>query len=206
MLTMTNTGYSSRRRALAAGLVLLALCALAPVRSWANTSAEAGPVAADVGRLLSQDALSIEGHRLDPAELRAFYEFGGFAPLWLGTDGGRRRAGQLLRALAWADREGLRPADYAEAAITARRGVTAPVAGAELDLLITHELLHYVSDLRSGRVRAREVDPELFIYPGELDRAAVIEGALTSRSLSRYLSAYLPTNPVYEPLKRAHRP
>lgn len=203
MLTVTNTGFSSRRRALAAVLVLLALCCLAPVRSWANTGAEADPIAAEIARRLAQDTLSIEGHRLDPAGLREFYEFGGFAPLWLGTDGGRRRAGQLLRALAWAVREGLRPADYAEASITARRGATAPAAGAELDLLVTHELLHYVGDLRSGRVSAREVDRELFIFPGEIDRAAVIAGALAARSLSRYLAAYLPTNPVYERLKRA---
>ena len=185
-------------------LLTFALLAFVLLRAAAAAAAAAPEqvVAREVEQLLAVDALRIDGRRLPAKALRRTYADQAYRPLWgLGTDG-RRRAEQLIEVLSRAKVEGLDPGDYAFGALTQRLETEDPRGLAERDLLITHELLHYAGDLRSGRAAARRANPELFVHAGKIDRQAVLDGARRARDLAGYLDRLAPANPIYRGLRR----
>ena len=101
------------------GLLLLLALALPPGPGAAAEESRQ-EVGKAIERLVAGETARIGGTQVDTAALAPFYAPGGYRPLWLGTDGGRRRARQLLGALSEAAYHGLRPADYGAAAIEGR--------------------------------------------------------------------------------------
>jgi len=98
------------------GLVLLLALTLSLGQAVAADEPLA-EVSTAIERLVAGKAAQIGGTRIDTAALGAFYAPGDYRPLWLGADGGRRRARQLLGALGEAAYHGLSPADYGTGAI-----------------------------------------------------------------------------------------
>lgn len=169
-----------------------------------------GPAQADTGsdqiseRLAQLLAAEAPGDKLlsDPAAVREVYARRAYRPYWVGSEEGAARIDELLQILGRAASEGLEPADYASAEIRARIGQDTPQALAELELLASRELLRYASDLRTGRLATRNVDPEIFIQPGKIDHERILEEALRSQNLTRFLGDLTPSNPFYRRLRR----
>ena len=189
---MPNRSFHGLRCGLAGLALLTALMAPA-----------AAETPAEILRLrLEAEAPRIEGRALDRWPLAEIYRERAFAPLWLGADRGEERARQLAAALRAAAREGLEPGDYAVDAITVRAASEDPRRQAELDLLITSELLGYLSDLRHGRPAARAADPELHLPRGRLDIASELAAAEAAFDLAGHLAERAPSRPAYRDLRR----
>ncbi len=183
-------------RRLTVGLAGLALLSLLIPPAAAETPTEI------LQQRLEAGAPRIEGRTLDRWPLARLYKARGFEPLWLGADRGAKRASQLVAALGAAAREGLESGDYAIDAIAVRAGSEDPRRQAELELLITSQLLGYLSDLRHGRPAVRAADPDLHLPAGRLDVPGELAAAQAAFDLARHLADRAPSRPAYRALRR----
>jgi murein L,D-transpeptidase YcbB/YkuD len=102
-----------------------------------------------VERLRTAGVVELEGRRIVRTDaLVALYERSGFAPLW--TDRGTLR--ELVAAIEALRSDGLEPAHYHLAALTAFARSAVP--NARSDLLATDALIRVAHDLRFGRAEA----------------------------------------------------
>ena len=135
--------------------------------------------------------------------LAAFYQERQMAPLWLDAGGPSGRAEVLAGVLRTADQRGLDPADYHASTIDELLSAGAPDQRAELELRLSLGLLEITSDLASGRLEPQQVNPELFVYPQEVDPAAVIRAAAGAQDIAAFVAGYEPSQPEYQRLKAA---
>lgn len=177
--------------------LLAGLCAAWPA---------AGDAPADIGEQLKQrlsgSPVQVGSVRIDVEDLEPFYERRGFEPIWVGTNENLSRTDSLVAALKDAAREGLDPEAYAHREIAVRLSRDDVGEQAEVELLASHELLRYLSDLRTGRMALRAADPELFDQPGAIDKVDLIERAAGAPHLGQFLRELAPSNPVYRRLRR----
>ena len=137
-------------------------------------------------------------HGEEVSVLREWYAAPGHQALWMGPDGFNGKAGGFLEILSQAEREGLTPGDYPIERIRQRMAVSP----AEGEILLSQTLVHYVSDLRTGRLSPRKVDPALFIQPGELDRTAILQAVRDTPNIAAAIEGFTPANPIYHRLRR----
>ena len=114
--------------------------------------------------------------------LERFYAARAYAPAWLGPNAGRAAAAVAL--LEDAATQGLPPADYQAEALDKQLRAATP-ADAAFDVALTRAMLHYLADLRVGRVRSEYhsagPDPRLKSFdPVEQLRLAVDENRLAA--------------------------
>ena len=114
--------------------------------------------------------------------LERFYAARGYAPAWLGQNAGRGAAAVAL--LEDAATQGLPPSDYQADALDQRLRSATP-SDAAFDVALTRAMLHYLADLRVGRVRSEYhspgPDPRLKSFdPVEQLRLAVDEDRLAA--------------------------
>lgn len=152
-----------------------------------------------LGARLAQRPLVVDGFTLDTQALEAFYRLRGGRPVWLDD---MPRADQALEFLAQSDRDGLHPQDYAIVPL-ARRLASADRTAVDTELLLTHSLLHYVTDMKVGRAAPAKSNPQLFVYPRSLDAPALLAAAVTAPSLAAALAALAPGYPEYRRLREA---
>ena len=180
--------------------LMLALAApLLPAKAAATYSA-APPDSLAAGIQRELDGNGADADENDAA-LRQWYGETGFQPLWIGPNGANGKARDFLVTLRLAEREGLVPDDYPIAEIETRMWAS-PL---EVELLLSKALVHYVSDLRTGRLSARTSYPTLFARPGEIDRRAILSAARDAAEIGQAIDAYTPTNPIYRRLRRILR-
>jgi L,D-transpeptidase YcbB len=151
-------------------------------------------------RLLAE-ADPLDPVALDWSSLQAFYGQRGYRPIWVGA-GAEGRTQQLIEALGASPRDGLDPSPYRLSEIASLVQVASASGQTELELRASAALLRYVSDVRTGRLALHEIDPELFIRPGDLDRLAILERAAEAPNIDRFLHDQAPSNPVYRRLRR----
>ena len=191
--------WRTRRRRLLSFVLLLAAAPAA--------AADTKDIAAALSNRLAQSsgATKIDGISLDAPLLTKVYAARDFAPLWVEGDGGAAKAEAIVDRLKRADRDGLRPTDYALDAIERRS--TAKDAGdlADLDLLLTHGLIRFAGDVRVGRVPPEVVDPALKTFSRDRDGADIVAGALAADDLVEFLDGIGPGDPRYGRLKRTLR-
>jgi murein L,D-transpeptidase YcbB/YkuD len=144
-----------------------------------------------------------ERNATDLALLAGFYEERQMQPLWTTGGAATARAQALATILATADRDGLNPDDYGAAALRQLLGATAPDALAELELRLSLGLIQFASDLASGRLEPSEVDPELFVYPQDVDHGAVIRAAAATGDLEALVAGFRPAQDEYRRLQAA---
>lgn len=152
-----------------------------------------------VGTRLAERPLVVDGFKLDVASLEAFYRLRGYAPVWHDDPA---RADQALEFLAQSDRDGLHPQDYAIVPL-ARRLVSPQPMAVDTELLLTHALLHYVTDMKVGRAAPSRVNPQFYVYPRSLDAPALLAASLTAPSLPAALESLAPPYPEYRRLREA---
>jgi murein L,D-transpeptidase YcbB/YkuD len=135
--------------------------------------------------------------------LAKFYQERQMAPLWLDADGPSPRAEVLAKVLRDADQDGLDPEDYHALTITELLAAGTPDQRAELELRLSLGLLEMTSDLASGRLEPQKVNPELFVYPQEVDPAKVIRSAAGAQDIAAFVASYEPKQAEYLRLKAA---
>ena len=135
--------------------------------------------------------------------LAQFYQERQMAPLWLDQNGPSARAAALAGVLRNADQEGLDPEDYDASIIAGLLAAATPDERAELELRLSLSLLEMTSDLASGRLEPQHVNPELFVYPREVDPAKVIRDAAGASDIAAFVASFEPAQPEYRRLKAA---
>jgi L,D-transpeptidase YcbB len=135
--------------------------------------------------------------------LAKFYQERQMAPLWLDVDGPSARAEVLAKVLRDADQDGLDPEDYHASTITELLAAGTPDQRAELELRLSLGLLEMTSDLASGRLEPQKVNPELFVYPQEVDPVKVIRSAAGAQDIAAFVASYEPKQAEYLRLKAA---
>jgi len=135
--------------------------------------------------------------------LAQFYQERQMAPLWLDAEGPTARARALAAALREADRQGLDPEDYDASTVTGLLAAATPDGRAELELRLSLGLVEITSDLAAGRVEPNKVNPELFVYPIDVDPAAVIRAAADAKDIAAFVATFEPAQPEYRRLKAA---
>jgi L,D-transpeptidase YcbB len=137
------------------------------------------------------------------AVLAGFYEERQMRPLWITDRAASGRALTVAAILQAADQDGLDPDDYGAAAIRQLLGATEADALAELEIRLSLGLIEFVSDLASGRLEPSEVDPELFVYPQDVDPAEVIRAAADAEDLEAFVAGFRPAQDEYRRLQAA---
>jgi len=194
--TMTVSFHGFIRRSPAFGLLPALAAVLLPAMAEATyVAAPPDPFSTIIQQEL--ESMAPDGGEA-VAVLRDWYAETRFQPLWIGPNGANGKAHEFLDILRRADREGLEPNDYPAAEIGARM-VSSPADG---ELLLSEALVHYVSDLRTGRLSPRTVDPALFLQPGEIDRIAVLRAARDAPDIAAAMESFTPANPIYRRLRR----
>lgn len=163
-------------------------------------------VAAELEARIAHGEITVDATAfpIKPALIERFYWERSYEPLWIGDDGPREHARVLRAALAHADHEGLEPSDYAVGLIDKLADSRSPQTLTDLELLLTYELLHYVSDAAYGRLSPPAADPDLFVQRGRVDdELALLRQAAASSDLGDFLNEMLPSNPIYRRLRRA---
>ncbi len=189
--------------ALAAGLAHAAL-------SLAAAAADGGAISAAIER----EATRI-GAAARPAVVAAerrpwvaeFYADAAHAPAWFAPGGARPAAAAALEQLRAADRRGLDPADYgvddlAAKVAAASAGERGPEIVARADVALTAAMLRYLTDLRDGRARPRDVAPHLAKPPADPGFGARLRAAIADDRIAALVDAAEPTFPLYARLKR----
>jgi murein L,D-transpeptidase YcbB/YkuD len=183
---------------LALGLALAVAWLAAPP---AAAAAAATPHAAPAARS-AHDAARLR----DPAWLAQVYPAADAGPVWFTDAGPRPTAAAALQALRAAAERGLRPADYDPASLErAIRGAAAPGADADAiaraDVALTATFLHFLSDVRFGRVRPQDVEPHYRARSRDARFVAELRTAAASDGIEALIDAAEPAFPVYARLK-----
>jgi len=134
--------------------------------------------------------------------VQQFYAARNYAPLWLENGAPTERAKQALTHLANADQEGLDPVHYtaiAPATATGTANPANPADGIPLDLAITGQLLHYLYEVRNGRLR----DPERTGAAADFDIGQALTLLATAPDIGVALQNAVPGNAPYRALRRA---
>jgi len=141
------------------------------------------------------------------AGIERVYTLANPGPVWFGAEGPRAATGVALQALRDAGERGLVPEDYDADALerqveALRSGSREPDAVARADRALTVAVLRFLSDLRSGRVPAQEVEPNYRGQPQSAGFAAQLREAVARDRLADLIEAAEPTYPSYARLKR----
>jgi murein L,D-transpeptidase YcbB/YkuD len=172
---------------------------------FAIPSARASAVAESLRAQMEKAATQLvnEEDAGDLALLMRFYQTRGGEPLWVSDAGASADAYKLAEILAAADLEGLDPDDYGSAAIQPLLATSIPDLLGQLEWRLSHGVIQYAADLSGGRLEPREVDPELFVYPRDLDKEALLARLADGESVEAALSGLAPRNEGYARLKAA---
>jgi murein L,D-transpeptidase YcbB/YkuD len=142
---------------------------------------------------------------IDSAVTR-FYEARWFdpAPAWIQRTGITRQASALLDLVAYADREGLDPADYLTPALDSLLHSDLTFDDAwRLDTLLTRVFLVYARDVSDGRVDPVLVDSQWTRAAHGEDLAIPLQLALDAEQVAPILQDLTPGQPGYWALRDA---
>jgi len=145
----------------------------------------------------------------DPATidraLLSLYIKNGNQPLWIKNNEPDSRAQALLQTLQESILDGLNPDDYKVAEIMTLWDRNDTVSRARLDVLLTLVLGRYVADMREGSADPCLLNPKLFAAARdhEVDILSVVNEALQTDNLSRFLKNQAPSHEAYRGLRKA---
>ncbi len=144
---------------------------------------------------------------------RQFYQKRGEAPAWIENRKARPQMDELIGALQGADREGLDPALYNVATLTARRQEAgrgflttkgfAPAEASKLDVWLTYLYLSYASDLSSGVSDLSHADPNWKIRDDKPDLLGLLEKSIDENRVAASLKELVPQHRQYVGLRDA---
>lgn len=187
-------------RMLTVGMLAGGMPAVGPL---AEGIAQAEILSEDAADRFSRNILAAlnEGNAADLATLTQFYVERDMDPVWVNDEAPTERAHELLNILENSIYDGLDPDDYDVRTI--RELMASSHAGelAELDLRLSLSLMEFLSDLGSGRTEPSSLDPELFVYPQDIDKMGAIEAAAEAENIGVFVGGYRPRQVAYWRLK-----
>jgi L,D-transpeptidase YcbB len=126
-------------------------------------------------------------------------------PFWVTPDGPCPNAQIILDFLKKAEAEGLDPKNYEVDKIAALFTIREPRMLAELDTLLTFNLIKYIHDVSKGQIKPYYAEPGLFAPANEVDfePVATMAKVLGTPDLAGYLEGLPPAHPHYTNLKTA---
>ena len=142
--------------------------------------------------------------------VRQVYRDRGYAPVWTSDGKPTPRLRQFIVTLCGAERDGLRPGDYALADLS--RAVRLTYAGekkpsaaalATLDLELTARFLDYGGDLLVGRLAPAAVDSGWFIRARRSSADSILRVAAQGRDFAGMLAPLRPHRADYDELAKA---
>jgi len=155
----------------------------------------ADPAAAAVYDALSNADLDLRVRPEVKQAIIAAYQAQGFKPLWMEKDALTPRAEALLKVLAAAGEEGLKPEAYAPS-----EALTGP---AERDLALTAGAVNYAHDMSGGQFDPRRLSKYYDITPEWVKPEAALKVLAFSPYPDAYLKSLAPSHPAYAVLKKA---
>ena len=137
--------------------------------------------------------------------LATVYHQTGLRPFWVTPEGPSPKASIVLDFLRKAEIEGLDPKNYEVDQISALFTARQPRFLAELDTLLTFNLIKYIHDVSQGQIKPRHAEPGLFTEAGDVnfDPLATMEKVLAAPDLKGYLASLPPAHRHYINLKKA---
>ena len=137
------------------------------------------------------------------AWLQQVYEANAGEPVWHRRGRISRDASAAIQILSEADSHGLNPHEYhIEEIFQAQQDGDLTL----FDLLLTDNVLHYVSHVRDGQYRPRNVDPRWKMDGGaRVDFAAGMALAVIERAVPRFMKQTSPGHSFYKNLRRELR-
>ncbi|HEY0511610.1 MAG TPA: L,D-transpeptidase family protein [Thermoanaerobaculia bacterium] len=139
--------------------------------------------------------------------LPCFYDRRHYAPAWIGDQGLRPDADELVAALADAPADGLDAERYHLADLRQHlaqvRSHPTPGDLAEIDLRLTDAFLRLAADLRNGAVNPELIYDDCEIDLPEVDLSAALESALAAGRVRPALAELAPAHAGYRALKAA---
>ncbi len=177
----------------------------AVVLLWACAPLPAAATSDDPTDRFSRNILSTltTENAADLALLTQFYVERDIKPVWVTDDAPTERARDLVHVLEMATYDGLTPEDYDITTIRALMESSVPEELAELDLRLSLGLMRFLSDLGSGRTEPSTLDPELFVYPRDIDKGEAIRAAAKADDIGVFVGSYRPKQAGYWRLKGA---
>ncbi|MGE5927285.1 MAG: L,D-transpeptidase family protein, partial [Gemmatimonadota bacterium] len=140
---------------------------------------------------------------------REIYADAGGDPLWVESGAPKKRARVLVEAVAAAEDQGLRTAEYdldglGDALQRAYKdGETTAAELAELDLRLTALYVDYGRHLLSGRLDPSRVNQDWFIRTRRVTVDSTLRQAAAAEDLEQALADFLPRQPDYRALLEA---
>lgn len=158
--------------------------------------------------LTAPAARAVRVRREHRRAILSFYRDRGFAPAWTGDYGLSERGKRILRVLAKADGEGLRPIDYLPATMAAYGGYSVladatPSTLARLDLELTAAALDYVQDMTAGTVDPFRISEIHTLDVNEVPPAEALRQLTATVRPQVYLASLAPAMPQYGLLRAA---
>ena len=137
--------------------------------------------------------------------LAAIYPKSGAEPLWVSKEGPGERAAIILKYLKNSDNEGLNPADYQVKKIERQWADLSLTSLAELDTLLTYNMVKYIHDVSYGQLKPYMVNPKLFAEAGkrEFDPLKMVEAIRKTEDLDAFFQSLPPQHRQYKGLQKA---
>jgi murein L,D-transpeptidase YcbB/YkuD len=142
-----------------------------------------------------------EENAADLALLTQFYIERDMAPVWVDDEAPTERARDLLQVFETSTYDGLDPQDYDIRTIRELMDARSGGELAELDLRLSLSLMQFLSDLGSGRTEPTAIDPDLFVYPQDIDKNKAIRAAASANDIRVFVGGYRPRQIEYWRLK-----
>lgn len=132
--------------------------------------------------------------------LQQVYEANAGEPLWHRRGRISRDASAAIQILSEADSQGLNPHEYhIEEIFQAQKNGDMTL----FDLLLTDNVMHYVSHVRDGQYRPRDVDSRWLIGSGvRADLVLSMVQAAAGQAVPRFMQQAVPGNAFYNNLRR----
>jgi len=136
--------------------------------------------------------------------LATIYSAIGAQPLWVTGTGPTEKGEIILRYLRNSSQHGLDPNEYQVDRLLELWSTEDVDELAELDTILTYNLVKYVHDISYGQLKPIESDPELFAEAGDQDFNPVVtvEHILATSDLDKFLANLPPRHSHYRALKR----
>lgn len=159
--------------------------------------------------LALQDALEAPGRLIisdvavESGTLLPIYRDGDFEPVWLALPDADIRIDGILDLFEAADLEGLEPRDYFTAELNGLRADDAVEAQAAFDMLLTHAVVLYGSDIDRGRLVPSSLSEDFDFDRRPIDVEALIAATAAAPDAGDYLLTLAPGHPDYAGLRDA---
>lgn len=154
---------------------------------------------------LSNETIKTEfGEPLYKDDIIRFYEAREFQPVWF--DQNNRKINDIGKMVAAINKQayfnGLEPADYKFKNIMETKNKGSADALFEREWMLTNSVMHYINDIRTGRILPNEYDPMIFNLPQHRALDVRAKGLIDARNKDKYLESLVPQQADYKQLRQ----